>query len=57
MNYNMHVTKNIHVFLIIFIISWKIRNFSLLSFGEEAEEDEQEVHTLTKVFVLLFFSI
>ena len=57
MYYNMHVTKNIHVFLIIFIISWKIRNFSLLSFGEEAEEDEQEVHTLTKVVVLLFFSI
>lgn len=30
-----------------------IRNFSLLSFGEEAEEDEEEVTTVSKVIIFV----
>jgi hypothetical protein len=31
------------------LIRFFVRNFTLLSFGEEAEDDEEEVQTLTKV--------
>ena len=34
-----------------------IRNFKLLSFGEEAEEDDEEVSELSKVRILYEYSV
>lgn len=38
-----------YVYIFVFIFTW--RNFKLLSFGEEAEEDEEELNDAVKEFI------